>query len=561
MPDSCCEKKRSVIVIGLDGATFDLIRPWIEDGTMPTLKRLMQKGASGVLTTTLPPISSSAWVSFATGKNPGKHGLVDFVHPRQNSYQISIVSTQQRASKAIWNLLSEKGRKVGIVGMPVTYPPEEVNGYMVSDFLTPSASDDYTYPLSLAAELEQAMGGFPLLPDERYRSTKFTDRFIADMIADVERRLEGAEYLLDNKESDFFFILFWSNDMLQHETWSLLDETHPLHDPQKANQYRDLVIDFHRKLDQAVGRLMEKAGPEDLVVVMSDHGFGPVHSFFLVNNWLLEMGWLKLKKRPITQLKYALFKLGFAPLGVFRLVSALRLGFLRRRFRFQRGGGLIKRLFLSFADVDWQRSKAFAVGSFGQIYINQSGKRPQGIVQPGKEYEELRNEIAARAAEIRDPRSGLPVVEKVYRREDIYSGPLVEKAPDLVLQSRNWEYMAFGHADFGGSHVVEPIVGMSGHHRPDGIVMIAGQGINAGVTLSEASIMDLAPTILYAMGIPIPSDMDGRILTEAFTSDHLSAVQAQYSDELSERPTGEDQYSLEDEEEIRERLRGLGYVG
>jgi len=561
MPDSSSGQKRRVMVIGLDGATFDLIRPWIEDGTMPTLQRLVQEGASGVLTTTLPPISSSAWVSFATGKNPGKHGLVDFVHPRQNSYQVSIVSPQQRASKAIWNLLSEQGRKVGIVGMPVTYPPEEVNGYMVSDFLTPSASDDYTYPLSLADELEQAMGGFPLLPDERYRSTKFTDRFIADMVSDVERRLEGAEYLLDNKESDFFFILFWSNDMLQHETWSLLDETHPLHDPQRANQFRDLVVDFHRKLDQAVGRLVEKAGPEDLVVVMSDHGFGPVHSFFLVNNWLLEMGWLKLKKRPMTQLKYALFKLGFAPLGVFRLVSALRLGFLRRRFRFQRGGGLIKRLFLSFADVDWQRTKAFAVGSFGQIYVNQAGKRPQGIVQPGKEYEELRNEIAARATEIRDPHSGQPVVEKVYRREDIYSGPLVEKAPDLVLQSRNWEYMAFGHADFGGSHVVEPIVGMSGHHRPDGIIMVSGQGINPGATLRDASIMDLAPTILYAMGIPIPSDMDGRVLSEAFTPDHLSTVQARYSNELSERQTGEDQYSLEDEEEIKERLRGLGYVG
>ena len=153
--------KRRVMVIGLDGATFDLIRPWIEDGTMPTLQRLVKDGASGVLTTTLPPISSSAWASFSTGKNPGKHGLVDFVHPRPNSYQISIVSPQQRASKAIWNLLTDAGRRVGIVGMPVTYPPEEVNGYMISDFLTPIASDDYTYPPSLAQELEQAMGGFP----------------------------------------------------------------------------------------------------------------------------------------------------------------------------------------------------------------------------------------------------------------------------------------------------------------------------------------------------------------------------------------------------------------
>jgi predicted AlkP superfamily phosphohydrolase/phosphomutase len=549
------------MVIGLDGATFDLIRPWIEDGTMPTLQRLVKGGASGVLTTTLPPISSSAWVSFATGKNPGKHGLVDFVHPRPNSYQISIVSPQQRASKAIWNLLSDAGRRVGIVGMPVTYPPEEVNGYMVSDFLTPSASDDYTYPPSLADELERAMGGFPLLPDERYRSTKFTDKFIADMVTDVERRLEGALYLLDNKEADLFFILFWSNDMLQHETWSLLDETHPDHDPRAGERYRSLVVDFHRKLDHAVGRLLEKAGPEDLVIVMSDHGFGPVHSFFLVNNWLREAGFLKLKKKPLTRLKYALFRLGFAPLGVFRLVKVLRLGFLRRRFRFQRGGGLMKRLFLSFADVDWARTKAFAVGSFGQIYINQVGQRPQGIVQPGKEYEELREEIAAQALELLDPRTGQRVVDRVHRREEIYSGPLVEKAPDLVLQSRNWEYMAFGHADFGASHVVEPIVGMSGHHRPDGVVMLAGQGIEAGVELDGANITDLAPTILYAMGIPIPFDMDGRVLTDAFTPDYLSAVKVQYSDELSERPTGEGQYSEEDAEEIKERLRGLGYVG
>jgi predicted AlkP superfamily phosphohydrolase/phosphomutase len=553
--------KRKVMVIGLDGATFNLIGPWIEEGKMPTLQRLMKEGASGVLTSTLPPISSSAWASFATGKNPGKHGLVDFVHPRQNSYQVSIVSPQQRASKAIWNLLGDIGHKVGIVGMPVTYPPEEVNGFMISDFLTPRASDDYTYPLSLKEELDQAVGGFPLLPDERYRSTKFLDRFIADMVTDVERRLGGALYLLENKEWDFFFLLFWSSDMLQHETWRLLDKTHPQHDPQAAERYVGLVVDFHQRLDEAVGRLQEKAGPEDLVVIMSDHGFGPVHSFFLVNNWLREIGLLKLKRSALTRLKYALFRLGLTPLGAFRLAKTLRLGFLRRRFRFQRGAGLMKRLFLSFADVDWARTKAFAVGSFGQIYINVAGKRPQGIVEPGKEYEDLREEIAARAQEILDPHTGEKVVERVYRREEIYTGPLLEKAPDLVLQSRNWEYMAFGHADFGASHVIEPIFGMSGHHRPDGILILAGECVKEGVKLEGANITDLAPTILYAMEVPIPADMDGRLLAEAFAPEFLSKVKVQYSDELSDRETGEDEYSTADEEEIRERLRGLGYVG
>ncbi len=561
MAEDSSGAKQRVLVIGLDGATFDLIGPWIEEGKMPTLQRLMKEGASGVLTTTLPPISSSAWVSFATGKNPGKHGLVDFVHPRRDSYEVSIVSPQQRASKAIWNLLSDAGRRVGIVGMPVTYPPEEVNGYMISDFLTPSASDDYTYPLALREELDEAMGGFPLLPDERHRSTKFVDKFIADMVVDVERRLEGAEYLLENKEWDFFFLLFWSSDMLQHETWRLLDSTHPQHDPQAAKRYMGLVVDFHRRLDEAVGRILEKVGPDDLVVIMSDHGFGPVHSFFLVNNWLRQIGLLKLKRRALTRLKYVLFRLGVTPLGAFRLAKAFRLGFLRRRFRFQRGGGLMKRLFLSFADVDWSRTKAFAVGSFGQIYVNLSGKRPQGIVEPGKQYQDLREEIAALAEEIRDPRTGERVVERVYRREELYSGPLLEKAPDLVLQSRNWEYMAFGHTDFGARHVIEPIFGMSGHHRPEGILILAGEGVRGSIKLQGASIMDLAPTILYAMGVPIPSDMDGRVLTEVFTPGFLSKVKVQYSDELSDRPTGGDEYSSADEEEIRERLRGLGYVG
>jgi predicted AlkP superfamily phosphohydrolase/phosphomutase len=263
----------------------------------------------------------------------------------------------------------------------------------------------------------------------------------------------------------------------------------------------------------------------------------------------------------LTRLKYGLFKLGFTPLGVFRLVKAMRLGFLRRRFRFQRGGGLMKRLFLSFDDVDWPRTKAFAVGSFGQIYINQAGKRPQGNVQPGKEYQDLREEIATRALEIRDPRTGESVVERVYLREELYSGALLEKAPDLVLQSRNWEYMAFGHADFGASHIVEPIFGMSGHHRPDGIVILAGEGIKEGMKLEGASIMDLAPTILYSMGIPVPSDMDGRVLSEAFTAEFLSRVEVEYSDESTDREVGRDDYSEDDEEEIRERLRGLGYVG
>ncbi|MCJ7666684.1 MAG: alkaline phosphatase family protein, partial [Anaerolineae bacterium] len=450
---------RKVLVIGLDGATFDLLAPWIEMGRLPTLARLIEEGVSGALESTSPPISSAAWVSFATGKNPGKHGVVDFVHPEENGYRVTIVSSKKRGSKALWNLVSEAGGQVGVVGVPVTYPPEEVNGFMISDFLTPSSKSDYTYPLSLRQELDEKLGGFQLLPSEKYRSTSSTDRFIEDMIVDIEKRTEAVVYLM-GKPWDLFACVFWSPDMMQHEVWRLLDKSHPQHDPAAAQAYGDKIIAFYERLDDCVRRILDEVGEEVTVVVMSDHGFGPTHNFFLVNTWLQKIGLLRLKRGPLALAKYLMFKVGFTPLNAFRIAKALRLGFLRRWFRFQRGGRLMKRLFLSFSDVDWSQTKAFAVGSFGQIYINLAGRRRQGIVQP-EEYEEVREEIIEKALEICDPYSGEPVVERAYRREELYFGDYLERMPDIILVPRRYEYMAFGHADFGSHRLVEPIFGLS----------------------------------------------------------------------------------------------------
>ncbi len=550
---------RKVLVIGLDGATFDLLGPWIEEGWLPNLARLIREGASGGLESTSPPISSAAWASFATGKNPGKHGVVDFVHPEEGGYRVSLVSSQKRASKAIWNLVSEAGRQVGVVGVPVTYPPEEVNGFMISDFLTPSSKTDYTYPPSLKRELEENLGGFQLLPSERYRSTTLTSKFIEDMISDVEKRTEAILYLIDNKPWDLFSCVFWSTDMLQHEVWSLLDEEHPQHDSAAARAYGEEILGFYRRLDGCLGRILDKAGPQTNVLIMSDHGFGPTHKFFLVNNWLREKGYLKLKGNLLTTLKLFLFKAGFTPLNAFRLAKALRLGFLRRRFRFQRGGGMIRRLFLSFADVDWSRTKAFAVGSFGQIYINRVGHRSQGIVQE-EEYEPLREEIMGGALEIRDPYSEEPVVERAYRREELYQGPCLSRMPDIILVPHRYEYMAFGHADFGSNRLVEPIFGLSGHHRPQGLIILWGEGIKEETTLQGAEIVDLAPTILYLLGLPIPADMDGRILDDGFKEKFLAQNRPLFSQEPTTRESGPGEYSPEEEAEIKERLRGFGYV-
>jgi predicted AlkP superfamily phosphohydrolase/phosphomutase len=368
------------------------------------------------------------------------------------------------------------------------------------------------------------------------------------------------------KPWDLFVAVYWDTDMVQHETWRLLDPAHPRYDAKAAATHRNQILDFHRQVDADVGRLITEAGDGTLVVVMSDHGFGPVHSFFLTNNWLVNLGLLRFKRRPWTSFKRLLFRLGYTPLRMFRIARALGLGQLRKKVRFQQKAGLVNRLFLSFDDVDWARTQAFSIGSFGQVYVNLAGVRPQGIVAPGEQYQQLLDRIAQSALDLRDPRTGEPLVERVYRREEIFSGPYAERTPDLIVQPRGWEYMAFGHADFGSNHLVEPIIGLSGHHRPDGILILHGPGVKPNTEIEQASILDLAPTILHTMGIAIPLALDGRVLSEAFEEGTPGARPVVYSqaDIYKGEPTASDtssELSEAETAEVQEKLRGWGYAG
>jgi predicted AlkP superfamily phosphohydrolase/phosphomutase len=551
-----------VLVIGLDGVTFDLLGPWIEAGELPNLQKLMAQGASGKLRTTLPPISSSSWSSFLTGVNPGKHGLVDFVYPGTDSYKVSMVNATSRRTRALWNWLNDAGYKVGLLGIPTTYPTEPVDGFMISGFLAPGPESEWAYPSELKQELQAALGEFMLSPNERYRSSRWLDRFLDDLTASVENRTQAALYLMRNKPWDVFAVVYWDTDMVQHETWRLLDPNHPRHEATEAAAQRERILDFHRKVDADVGRLLAEVDSDTLVVVMSDHGFGPVHSFFLTNNWLASEGLLRFKQSPWTAIKRLLFRLGFTPLGMFRIAKALGLGKLRQKVRFQQKSGLLNKMFLSFDDVDWSRTRAFSIGSFGQVYVNLAGVRPEGIVQPGQEYEDLKQEIVQAALALRDPRSGEPLVDRVLRREEIYSGPYIDRTPDLIVQTRGWEYMAFGHADFGSNRLVEPITGLSGHHRPDGVLILSGAGVKQDARLEGANIMDLTPTILHVLGVDVPQDLDGRVLSEAFVDSSPLARPVAHS-QANVYKDGDSEPDLSDEEmeEVQEKLRGWGYAG
>jgi predicted AlkP superfamily phosphohydrolase/phosphomutase len=295
-------------------------------------------------------------------------------------------------------------------------------------------------------------------------------------------------------------------------------------------------------------------------VALSDHGFGPFHKFFHVNNWLAANGWLKFKRSPLTLLKRAMFKMGITPINALKWVTALRLSELRKNVKRGRGGKFLRRLFLSFHDVDWARTQAFSVGNFGQVYLNVQGQRPSAPVPPAI-YETLRDEIAQAALELNDEDNGR-VIQRVYKREEIFHGRSRGRMPDLILHTDRAQFVSFGHADFGSNRILEPSTGQTGHHHMMGVLGLKGPGIQSALTLAEASLLDVAPTILHYMGLPVPDHMDGKVLTSALTDAFNAANPVRYtrSDLTTSGDDSASAYSPEEAALIMEKLRGMGYV-
>ncbi len=549
---------RKVAAFGLDGVTFDLLQPWLDEGRLPNLANLLDEGVQGRLRSTIPPVSASAWASFATGTNPGQHGLVDFTYPSAGGYDIQVTNSRRRAVPGIWEIAGAAERETGVVSMPMTFPPQPLNGFMLCSFLTPSAESEYTYPPALQQELTQANGPFPLHMSEKGRG-KDPSLFVKAVKQMEIDRAKTVRYLMQNRPWDLFIYVFETTDNLQHEVWHLLDESHPMHDADMAARVMPDILDYYKTVDRLLGEMLALIPEDVLVVVLSDHGFGPFHKFFHINNWLADQGWLKFKRNPISLIKRAAFKLGLTPINALKWVTRLRLGGMRKNVKRGRGGKTLRRVFLSFNDVDWKRTKAFSVGNFGQVYINSAGQREMGTVS-ADQYETLRDEIIAAAQQLQDAADGSKVVPTVYKREEVFQGVSAELMPDLVLHTDRAKYVSFGHADFGSNKIIEPSTGQTGHHHMVGIVGLKGPEVRRGEILSESSLLDLAPTILHYMGLPVPSYMDGRVLTEAFSDTFNEANPVQMID--IDLTSGGEEAGVSDEEEalVLEKLRDLGYV-
>ena len=562
---------RRVFVLGLDGATFDLITPWTEEGKLPNLAALMKEGTCGPLESTVPPISAPAWASFMTGVNPGKHGIYHFQDRQEKSYQARLVSGADIKAPTLWRILSDAGRPTISVNVAMTFPPEKIKGVMITGVDTPGNRVTYTHPADLAAELQAEIGEYVIEPGlvEHCRRGHYGVAFRALMHA-LEQRIKAVDYLMSHKPWDLFVVNYRATDNVQHHFWHLMDSTHPTYDPEQGERYGDSIFEVYQRLDTWLGELRGRLDDDTALIVVSDHGAGPASGKSIYfNRWLEQEGWLTFagqNSRVLTgRLKAWMRSLMWKTVWI-QMRKWLGKGTKDALRRFFPSWYDRARTVASYFSIDWDNTRAYSDEFREAIWINLKGREPQGIVAPGEEYEQLRREIVERLRSLTDPDTGQPIMDRVYLREEIYHGDQMEPAPDIVAAPCQNPHVRTRLSHTTNNPAPVQTLGRQqllndflpqGLHRSHGVFFVEGAGIKQGYQVADAHIMDVAPTILHLLGMSVPRFMDGRVLLDVLSS----PGEVKYSETDEYSGADRDGYSADEEEAVREKLAGLGYLG
>lgn len=474
---------RKVVVIGIDGATWDLIKPWAESGELPTFKKLMDEGVWGDLESTIPPVTGPAWVSFSTGKNPGKHGIFDFVYLKNGNLKLH--TSRDIKSLTFYDILSREGFENDIIGLPLSFPP--MDGFrevMVSDFLyfqkdvIPDSKKEYLKNYKVCSDF-----------------SKKGDDLLEDIIETARLRVDSAKELFVNESGDFYFVLFKETDDVSHTFWKEIKKNTKL--GKKAKEIFYIADEF-------LSWILEQMDENSVLIVMSDHGFGDYPYRININKLLAGMGYLTFETKEresdesISQramnhhncIKHVKLPKVVYSVSKNSLVKPIARRVFKLLFK-NKTPGLVK-------GIDFSNSSAFVptTESFG-IYISKKFTEKEKI--KFNLFESLKSLEY----------NGCRVINRVFMNNQIYSGPYLRRGPDIIFLTNNF---VVGVKD---SNTLFDIHEQGSYHELTGIFLAYGKCIRKGKKL-DAKIYDIAPTILHIFGLPIPEDMDGKVLTEIF---------------------------------------------
>jgi predicted AlkP superfamily phosphohydrolase/phosphomutase len=504
------------VIFGVDGLTFQVLHPLIERGDLPNFHRLSQQGCEAILESRYPPITPAAWMSLATGLKPAGHGVYDFwtyeLLPGNKTTRKAHVVTHRKGGKAIWNILSEYGKRVLVINVPVTYPPEPVNGIMVSGYMTPNPGVNFTYPTAFKESLYQAVPNYKIdLEKEDMISVEVSgkaDCLIDGILAMTERRIELTTHLLKNQPWDFCFVAFVGADRLQHPLWDDICALEPG------------AIEYFHLLDYGLGLILEQLGPDDCLFVVSDHGFQGVSRTFEINEYLYSQKLLRLNEgaqrgrehaRRISNLKHTIGRLGLLSVARKAWWGLKATNALKEEF-----GDVSEPLDAGF---DWEHTLA-CVPSYSCI----SSGYADIFFSPTTDDERIA-ELCADLKRQVDPQSGKALIEAIYTTEAFGSGPYAPREPHLLLLPNDGITfrLSLGNERFWDDACTmhDPSKRFGAHHK-DGVLYAYGNGIKQGFNAPHAEVFDLVPTVLRSMGLPIPDGLDGRALDELFVASEQS---------------------------------------
>jgi predicted AlkP superfamily phosphohydrolase/phosphomutase len=557
---------RKVFVLGLDGATLDIIRDMIGRGKLPAFRRMMQEGAWGNLESVPNQRSAAAWTTFQTGTNPGKHGIYEFYDYCPESYNLTFINAGIRTGASFWGILGNKGHKVGVINVPMTYPAEKVNGFLVAGLDCPSVdSPGFTHPDTLRHRLERDFGSYTIEPGLTGAIVGGRiDEAVRLIEEEITQKIEITRSLMRSEPWNLFVTVLRSLDAVQHTFWKYMDPRHPDHDSTGDMRHATVITDTYEKIDGFLGELIGDLDSDTTLLVMSDHGFGPkTAATSQINPWLASQGLLTYSQHGTSRATHVLRSMYGRVVGMTsrRMKEKLWNAFPWLRDRVQSR--------LCFAGIDWRNTRAYSDALFANVRVNLRGRERDGIVEPGDEYEELVSVLVNGIRELKDTKTGESIVENVFRKEDIYSGSHTSKAPDILIRWREDIFVtgiAGVEADIHRTQGGPPVPGedpriISGDHHLQGILMARGPDVKAGLETHGARLMDLAPTVLYGMHECVPADMDGRVLTELFESGFVESNPIQLEGARDKgSPTQSGNYTRAEEEAIHRRMRDLGYV-
>ncbi|RQG96044.1 alkaline phosphatase family protein [Natrarchaeobius chitinivorans] len=543
----------NTLVIGLDGGEWDVVDPMIEDGRLPNLERLKETGVSGPLESITPPVSPPAWNSIQTGTNPGKHGIFDF-STFDEEYRRTSINASHRRSTPFWTVMNDHGTTTGLFKVPFTYPPGDVDGYLVSGFPTPNSIEDFVQPEALRGMIGSAEN---LFEDKSLYKGGNERKFKENLIEVAKYQTELFLELVDDHETEFAMTVYDGCDRIQHYFWKYLDESHPRYDPNSP--HTDAIERYYETVDEGIGRIIEQTSNECDILVISDHGFGPLSYDIYIDEWLDDEGFLTRDapdspSRIATKTAAETLQFGWNVVGRAGLQDLVK-SVLPASW-FELGNSLQDN---RHQTIIWDESETFFSTLSGQaLFINLKGRFTEGTVTR-EEYEAVVERVRESLLSIQHPETDERLVETVARSDEVYSGWTVDDAPDLIVRTNPEYTLKNGHSE----QLILPSKqygqDRSGDHRTDGMFIASGPSFDCG-TVQDASIMDIAPTLLHIHGCPIPKTIDGEVLQGAIAEEIKETMSIEYTNKYGETDGERREWNESEEEALEERLSNMGYL-